>query len=108
MSDDLRTPTISIYQNPDHVAGILQQVYGQPLVDGEQRERTAEISKLKERGRGVTGDARARGGVPVIGQAEAGFGGQLSRSLEEAQASTSKVIQNSLLQGYYLYLVAVR
>ncbi len=42
----------------------------------------------------------------MIGQAEAGFGGQLSRSLEEAQASTSKVIQNfTYSQAYYLYLV---
>jgi hypothetical protein len=42
----------------------------------------------------------------VIGAAEAGYGGQLSRSLEEAQGSISKVIQNfAYSQAYYLYLV---
>jgi hypothetical protein len=106
VTENVRTPTISIYQNPDHVAGILQQVYGQPLVEGEQREQTAESSKSKQRSREVSGDAKARGGVPVIGAAEAGLGGQLARSLDEAQGSVSKVIQNfTYSQAYYLYLV---
>ncbi|HEX5018689.1 MAG TPA: hypothetical protein VFX15_14015, partial [Actinomycetes bacterium] len=41
----------------------------------------------------------------MIGAAEAGFGGQLSRSLAEAQGSISKVTQNfAYSQAYYLYL----
>ena len=69
MPEDVRTPTISIYQNPDHVAGILQQVYGQPLVEAEQREQTSESSKSKRRGRGATGSAKIRGSLPTIGAA---------------------------------------
>lgn len=106
MPENLRMPTISIYQNPDHVAGILQQVYGQPLVEGEQREQSTEISESKQRDRGVAGGAKASAGLPMIGAAQAGFGGQLSRSLEESQGSISKVIQNfAYSQAYYLYLV---
>lgn len=106
MTEDLRTPTISIYQNPDHVAGILQQVYGQPLVEGEQREQTTETTASKQKDRTLTGDAKGRGGVPIIGAAEAGFGGQMSRSLGEAQGSASRITQNfAYSQAYYLYLV---
>ena len=106
MPEDVRTPTISIYQNPDHVAGILQQVYGQPLVEAEQREQRSESSKSKRRGRGATGSAKIRGSLPTIGAAEAGFGGQLSRSMEEAFGTASKVTQNfAYSQAYYLYLV---
>ena len=103
---NLRTPTISIYQNPDHVAGILQQVYGQPLVEAEQRENTTDSTSTKQKERILRGDAKGRGGVPIIGAAEAGLGGSLSRSLTEAGGSTSKVIQNfAYSQAYYLYLV---
>lgn len=106
MSDELRTPTISIYQNPDHVAGILQQVFGQPLIEGENREQSAERSTSKRKGRKASGNATARGGLPAIGAAGAGFGGQLSRSLEEAYGSATKVTQNfAYSQAYYLYLV---
>lgn len=106
MPDNPRTPTISIYQNPDHVAGILQQVYGQPLVEAEQREQAAESSQSRQRDRGAKGDVKVRGGVPAMGAAEAGFGAQLSRSLGESQGTTSKVIQNfAYSQAYYLYLV---
>lgn len=42
----------------------------------------------------------------MIGAAEVGFGGQMSRTLGEAEGSVSKVIQNfAYSQAYYLYLV---
>lgn len=97
-------PTVSIYQNPDHVAGILQQVFGQPLVEAEHRERANESTSAKQKNRGADGALKGRGGLPGVGGVEAGFGGRLSRSLAEGQGSASRVVQDfTYSQAYYLY-----
>ena len=36
-----QVPTIAIHQNADHVAGMIQQVYRQPLLTEESREKSA-------------------------------------------------------------------
>lgn len=35
-------PTVSIYQNSEHVSGILQQLFGEPLVTDQSRETLNE------------------------------------------------------------------
>ena len=105
-TDPTRLPSISIYQNPDHVAGILQQVFGQPLVEAEQREHANESQESAQKDRGLAADVEGAAGALGLGSAKAGFGGHLTRTLVEAQTSASKVVQNyAYSQAYYLYVV---
>lgn len=38
------TPTVTIYQNADHVSGVLQQLYRQPLVKADTMKTPARRS----------------------------------------------------------------
>jgi hypothetical protein len=103
---DTPPPTVSIYQNADHVAGILQQLYREPLIEAERREQAAEASGTTEKERGGSANLKAKAGLAGIGSAEAAFGGQLGRTVSDVNASASKLVRNfTYSQAYYLYLV---
>jgi hypothetical protein len=60
-----RRPTVAIYQNPDHVAGILQQLYFAPLITDESREHGAgQSSTEKAENKGHAG-GKAGAKVPI-------------------------------------------
>lgn len=99
-------PTIAIYQQPDHVAGLLQQIYGQPLVMGETREHSGEQEGTAKGSGSADATVGGKGKVPALGEIEArvaaNFGrGSDSRSLA-AQRTVSEFVYS---QAYYLYLV---
>lgn len=99
-------PTISIYQNANHVAGILQQLFRQPLVEAEQREHTTEASESTQKERGIEGSVEAKAGLKAVLHAEASGGGRLGQTMSDLDASGSRLVQNfTYSQAYYLYLV---
>lgn len=60
--------TVSIYQNPDHVAGLLQQIYVAPLLRSETQEGgTDEVSGNKTDQRG-SGGLNVGGSLPFLGK----------------------------------------
>ena len=106
MSDQPSRPTISIYQNPDHVAGILQQLFGAPLVVDESREQGSDETSGQSTQTG--GDVGLKGGasVPFFGEVGLNAGGSRSASREAGLASTARTVQNfTYSQAYYLYVV---
>ncbi len=98
-------PTIVIYQNPDHVAGILQQLHAAPLVTNESRERNEDARPLElvnppgnvEELAGLDDFAQAAGPNVFAKNAQiavSGFG------------SNTRTIQNfTYSQAYYLLYV---
>lgn len=106
-SEDQPTPpTVSIYQNPDHVSGILQQAYNTGLLTGEQRDHEDQSSQSTSDSR--QGDAGAKAGVTVPGIVEFGFNldGGLSHATTVGQDATARSSQNFIYsQAFYLYHV---
>ncbi len=101
--------TISIYQNADHVAGILQQLVDQGLLVSEESEHASndgEHSTTAGDARaGVTGEVR----LPGVGgiTATTGAGGQLGTGRNTSRAALlRKRVEYS--QAYYLHLLRRR
>jgi len=99
-------PTVSIYQNPDYVEGILQQTYGQPLLTEFVNETRAEHERSNGTAKGgkAKADLSAKfpglfgGGLAV----EADYEKRLGR--QESTGSTASS-QAHYTQPYYLHVV---
>lgn len=99
-------PTVSIYQNPEHVAGILQQLHVSPLLVDESREQgstetTSEKAETKGRA-GVKADAR----LPGVGGLSVDVSGDRGATLDDGLKAESKTVQKfTYSQAYYLFEV---
>lgn len=99
-------PTIAVYQNPDHVAGILQQLHVAPLVTGESREHGVGDSSGDKTE--VKGHGGGKGGVsvPLIGEVGFDASGDLARMQESGLTTSTRTTQNfTYSQAYYLFVV---
>ena len=101
-----RPPTIAIYQNPDHVAGILQQLYFSPLLTDESREHDAgQTSTEKKENKGHAG-GKADAKVPLLADLGLDVAGDRTRANESALNDSVKTVQNfRYSQAHYLHLV---
>lgn len=103
---DQPVPTVSIYQNPDHVAGILQQIFVAPLVVTETREGGDETSESEASARQGGGGVKGSASLPLVGKIDANVTGQGSRNAESGSVSTNRLSRNyEYSQAYYLYVV---
>lgn len=101
-----RAPTVSIYQNADHVAGILQQVHQSPLLTSERRETEGRRGRSSTSDFGIDGGTDVTGGIPFIGKARARLRAKRSRSSSSDHLSASRSSQDFVYsQAYYLDLV---
>lgn len=99
-------PTVSIYQNPSYVEGILQQTYGQPLFTEFANEAHSE----HEESQGTTGGGKAKVGLAAkfpglfTGDAavEADYGRRLGNQQVTGSTATSRA---RYTQPYYLHVV---
>jgi hypothetical protein len=99
------TPTVSIYQNSDYVAGILQQLFSQPLLVTEEREgsQRRNLGRRTSHGTRVAGEAKARwgfAGVSASGQYDYGL-----HADEESVVSDRSSANYLYSTAYYLHLV---
>lgn len=98
--------TIGIYQNSDHIAGLLQQLFAAPLVTGESREsardEAADTTKqIQGRAKGAA-DAR----LALVGKLGLGLAGDAEWLKKEGLATGTKTTQNfTYSQAYYLFFV---
>ncbi|BCW06961.1 hypothetical protein NtRootA1_30990 [Arthrobacter sp. NtRootA1] len=76
-------PTVTIYQNPDYVSGILQQLYRQPLVKGNTLEEGG--SHERSENRSVEGSGQIKGSVGWFGS-----GAEVAGKLAAAAGSADK------------------
>lgn len=99
-------PTIAIYQQPDHVAGLLQQLYGQPLALGETREHSGEQESSDRGARGGEVAAGGKGKIPAIGQIEARVAANFTGGRDARELASQRTVSEYVYsQAYYLYLV---
>ncbi|MFJ4174691.1 hypothetical protein [Microbacterium sp. NPDC089696] len=101
-----QTPSATIYQNSDQVAGVLQQLFTQPLIVDETREVTAGAEDEKA----VTANASAGGeggfDVPLLGALKVkGAGGVAGSGSWTSNTGTASRQQYVYSQAYYLHLV---
>lgn len=98
--------TISIYQNPDHVAGLLQQMYVAPLVTSESHEQGEDRTSAEKDGGVKRGGLKGAGSVPFLGSIEADLGGERTRLAESGAAANTRLTRNyEYSQAYYLYIL---
>lgn len=99
-------PVVSIYQNPDHVAGLVQQIFNAPLVTGlvVDSDQMDEATKNTSVGADLEGSGKAA--APVLGQLVARFGGKGEHTSGTAITTTSRSSQSFVYsQAYYLNLI---
>ncbi|MBP2266323.1 hypothetical protein J3A64_001787 [Pseudarthrobacter sp. PvP004] len=99
------TPTITIYQNADHISGILQQLYRQPLVKAD----TVEGVGAHEQANTVKGEgsAEVKGKVGWFGSG-AEVAGKIAAAADSAAKQTTSEKRTSVweyTQAYYLHVV---
>lgn len=100
--------TISIYQNGEQVAGLLQQIHRQPLITAGTAESSDQQSSTSSTKRTARGDAKLTMRVPIPSTPAAEVGGGFGRdgSVDAQQAVSNRSTQNFVYsQAYYLALV---
>lgn len=99
-------PTVSIYQNPDYVEGILQQTYGQPLYTDFANEAHSEQGDSRDTSKG----GRAKGGLstkfPGLFDAGMAVEADYERRLGSQQITGNTATTRAhYTQPYYLHVV---
>lgn len=101
-----QVPTVSIYQNPDHVAGILQQVFVAPLIVTETHDQGSDATQAENVDRQAGGELKATASLPLVGKIDADLTGQRTRNTETGSVSTTRLSRNyEYSQAYYLYVI---
>ena len=99
-------PTVSIYQNPDYVEGILQQTYGQPLLTEFANETRSEHGDSRDTTKGVEGKVDVTVKFPGLfgggATAEADYENRLRRQQSTSSTASSHA---HYTQPYYLHVV---
>lgn len=99
-------PTITIYQNPDHVDGLLQQAYHAPLITEENRERREENTDQFGSDGSGGGKVGAKGSVPGIGSIEAGISADFNKRRQQGRIDAGGTTSSWVYtRAYYLHLV---
>jgi hypothetical protein len=99
-------PVVSIYQNPDHIAGLVQQLFNQPLVTGETRENESSEGSSRASDRSARADIGVEVALPTIGKVKGGVGGSTGSDKATAVSTSSRSSQSFVYsQAYYLDLV---
>lgn len=100
--------TVSIYQNPDYIEGILQQVFDKPLYTDLVESSESSSNEGLESVASGEGKLDLTIGVAPMGKAQAGIGGGGNRSRSELRSSAGSSSSSAkYTQAYYLHL-AVR
>ncbi|WP_298591602.1 hypothetical protein [uncultured Kocuria sp.] len=96
---------MTIYQNPDHVSGILQQLYRLPLAKGDTVEGSGTHERTVDRKAEGSGEAKSKFGLFGIGaDAAARLGSAVGdSSLDSTSGKTTSVWEYT--QAYYLHIV---
>jgi hypothetical protein len=98
--------TISIYQNAEHVAGLVQQLFNAPLVTEESRENAQDKSRNTEGSGEAVLTASGKANLPLVMKGEATAQGSMALAHGRAVSTGTKTTQNFVYsQAYYLNLV---
>jgi len=89
ISEQPSKPTVSIYQNPEHIEGILQQLFEQPVFTERSIEDRTEHLDSRAQNAGGKGTAKVSLTLPHLGSAELGGEGNRGKSSEGRMTSVS-------------------
>lgn len=104
--DVVPTPTVTIYQHGEHVAGVVQQFFDRPLVTEESLENEATTSEGKNSEHAADAKVSGEAKAPWIASLTGGAGYRYTRGSDEASATTTRARQNFVYsQAYYLNLI---
>lgn len=99
-------PVVSIYQNPEHVAGVLQQLFESPLLTNESRDFDRDDIDETKRGKDAGLDVGVKIAVPTFGganvSAQVGAARERTTTVATASRSTQSFVYS---QAYYLNVV---
>jgi hypothetical protein len=99
-------PVATIYQNSDQVAGVLQQLFTQPLIVDETREVSAVSEDEKAVTANASAGARAGFKVPFLGALKVeGAGAVAGSGSWTSNTGTASRQQFVYSQAFYLHLV---
>lgn len=97
-------PTVSVYQNGDAVAGILQQAFQQPLPTDYSSESTRDDTQTRSTDSEALGEGKGKVAVPAIGSVEAGIGADYRKRHESGTSTGASATSTwTYTQAYYLY-----
>ena len=98
--------TVSVYQNSDHVAGILQQMANRGLLTFEDEESTRGDTNRQQTSGGGKADAGAGISVPVIGKVTGKIGGNMEHQ-RGSDSSKSMMLKKRFeySAAYHLHFV---
>lgn len=98
-------PTVTVYQNPDHVSGILQQLYRAPLVKEDTTEGGGTNTTTENTT--VDGSAEGTGSAGWLGS-RLGLTATFSAGNESSESQSTNQTRRSVweyTQAYYLHVV---
>jgi hypothetical protein len=99
-------PVATIYQNSDQVAGILQQLFGQPLIVEETRDSSSTAGDNASVASSASASGDGTAAIPLLGSLRVRAGGDLAASGSwTANTGTAARQQFVYSQAYYLHLV---
>jgi hypothetical protein len=100
------THTISIYQNAEYVAGLVQQLFNSPLVTQETRENAEDKTRNVDVSSEVAATAAGQANVPFVAKGKLDGKGSAALALGHVVSTGTKSTQNFVYsQAYYLALV---
>lgn len=101
-----RSATVSIYQNSEHVSGILQQLLNLGLLTSEEVETTHEVEEGSQRGGGLSAGGEGGIDVPLVANLKASLKGNLEgrRTKDDRQGDILRR-KFDFSQAYYLHLI---
>lgn len=103
---DPRVPVATIYQNSDQVAGILQQLFGQPLIVDETRDINSTAGDDSSISTSASASGDAKGKIPLVGALAVKAGGDLAASGSWTSTTGTAARQQFVYsQAYYLHRV---
>lgn len=99
-------PTVSIYQNPEHIEGILQQLFERPVFTDHSTEERREQQDTVERQMRVKGKGAGELGVPRIARLNVDVDVEPNESKENRRsAGGTTLTRGKYTQPYYLHVV---
>lgn len=106
VSEQPSKPTVSIYQNPEHIEGILQQLFEQPVFTERSIEDRTEHLDSRAQNTGGKGTAKVSVTLPHLVRAELGGEGNRGKSSEGRMTSVSGGShRGKFTQPYFLHMV---
>ncbi len=99
-------PTVSIYQNPDYVEGILQQTYGQPLLTEFANETRSEQDESRDTTKGGRVTVGLAAKFPGLFGGDSAVEADYEKRLGSQQSIGSTAMSRAhYTQPYYLHVV---